>query len=158
MPNLRLTFVNQAIIKFGVGNIYRLSRYDLKTTTLFQYMIGNKDWGLTFSKNVKYLDRKDKVIVVPYDFDFSALVGASYTTPKKGASQAFVHGRVYQGFEEELISMQPVIDKFVAKRNNLNDVILNCKWLRSGAKKEMIAYLDFFFDNTDSLEFTANSL
>lgn len=127
--------------------------YYLKVTALFQYMIGNKDWGLTFAKNVKYIRKEDKVIPVPYDFDFAGIVGAPYTTARENVEQSMIYGRAYKGFREEMEMLQPVIDEFLAKREALIDTIRNCSFLKSSSKKEMIAFLEFFFKNPQDITF-----
>lgn len=131
--------------------------YHLRATSLFQYMIGNKDWGLTFSKNVKYLNKGDKVVVVPYDFDFAALVGAPYNTPIEG-NDAEYFSRAYLGFKEDFSALQPAINEFVNKRDRLNQIIKSCKLLKSSTRKAMITYLDHFFENIDDLDFQASSM
>lgn len=124
-----------------------------KSTALFQYMIGNGDWGLTLSKNVKYLSKDDQLIPVPYDFDFAAVVDASYSVPKKDANLASGRGRFFKGFQEEPDAMQPVIDVFVDKRAVLFATVQNFKLLKASSRKKMIDYLSFFYENIGKIEF-----
>ena len=132
--------------------------YYLQTTALFQYMIGNTDWGLTFSKNVKYFNRGNKVIPVPYDFDFAVIVDAPYAAPKEDNSGDYHYGRLYRGFKEETNVLQPVIDNFVAKKQDLVNVIRNCKQLRPGSRRKMIDYLTSFFENPQQIEFAEGTI
>jgi len=56
------------------------------TLSLFQYMIGNHDWSFRLNRNIKILksgDESEKVLAVPYDFDFSRLVNAPYALQKE---------------------------------------------------------------------------
>lgn len=147
----------EKINEFRVIEKERFDAYHLKAATLFQYIIGNKDWGVTFSKNVKYFGKENKVIPVPYDFDFATIVGASYTTTKNDA-KALIDKRIYVGFPEEMERLQPVIDEFVMKREAMNELIRNCKLLRTSSKKEMIAYLDLFFENTTNIKFGVHEI
>lgn len=132
--------------------------YYLQTTALFQYMIGNTDWGLTFAKNVKYFTRNNKIIPVPYDFDFAVIVDAPYAVPLEDNSGDYHYGRLYRGFREEPKVLQPVIDNFVAKKHNLVNVIRTCKQLRSGARRKMIEYLTSFFENPQQIEFAEGTI
>lgn len=52
----------------------------------FQYMIGNTDWSIEDQRNVCILRLRaaEKGIVIPYDFDFSGLVSAPYSSPASG--------------------------------------------------------------------------
>lgn len=147
----------QKLDEFRVVEKERFDQFHLKAATLFQYIIGNKDWGVTFSKNVKYLSKEDKVIPVPYDFDFATIVGAPYTVTRNDA-KALTDKRLYVGFPEEMDRLQPVIDEFVMKREAMNELILNCKLLRTSSKKEMIGYLDLFFENTANIKFAEHEI
>src|SRR5690606_2571982 len=49
---------------------------------LFEYMIGNTDWSVVAGHNVVHIREPDgAVTAVPFDFDFSGLVNASYALP-----------------------------------------------------------------------------
>ena len=62
-----------------------LSRLDKDTFTLsamFEYMIGNLDFSLIAEHNFKLVQRPNlAVFPIPYDFDYSGLVDASYALP-----------------------------------------------------------------------------
>ena len=68
---------------FGVPKNIHLPAY--KVFTLFQYMIGNTDWGLSNRHNVALvqckMDGMALPVPVPYDFDFCGLVDAPYAIP-----------------------------------------------------------------------------
>ncbi len=65
----------------------------------FNFLIGNRDWSIVASRNAKlfYQPSTGKYVSIPYDFDFSNVVGASYRreTSAKGVTHPF--DRVYQG-------------------------------------------------------------
>lgn len=51
---------------------------------LFQYFVGNTDWDLSMTRNLRLVKpegKSAKFVVLPYDFDFSGLVNAPYATP-----------------------------------------------------------------------------
>lgn len=138
-----------------VRNKIEFQPHPLRMTSLFQYMIGNQDWGLTISKNVKYMRQADKVIVVPYDFDFSAIVGASYAVPpKESLDKPLTYGRAYLGFQEEVEDLRIIFNEMLDKRKELLQVIRKCRYLRASAKKEMEAYINFFFEQYKDLDFS----
>ena len=138
-----------------VRNKMEFQPHPLRLTTLFQYMIGNQDWGLTISKNIKYLMRAGKVIIVPYDFDFSALVGASYAMPpKESLDKPLTYGRAYLGFEEEEEDLRVIFNEMRNKRKELLLVIRKCRYLRASVKKEMEAYINFFLEHYKDLDFS----
>jgi hypothetical protein len=59
---------------------------------LFQYLIGNTDWSVKALHNIKLLSRDSlqKPVAVPYDFDFSGLVNATYASPAEHLPILFV--------------------------------------------------------------------
>ncbi|MEM6802307.1 MAG: hypothetical protein AAF696_12940, partial [Bacteroidota bacterium] len=58
---------------------------------MFQFMIGNLDWGITQRKNMSLLqlEANQEIIPIPYDFDFAACVQAPYTGLEKGFDRRY---------------------------------------------------------------------
>ena len=69
----------------------------------FQYMIGNTDYSVLAGHNEKLLFIDKEVLPVPYDFDMSGLVNASYSTVSeiKGVQLPItkVTERLYRGYK-----------------------------------------------------------
>ena len=65
----------------------------------FNFLIGNRDWSIIASRNAKlfYQPSLGKFVVIPYDFDYANIVGASYR--RETLPQGMVHpfDRIYQG-------------------------------------------------------------
>ena len=106
-----------------------------KTAALFQYLIGNQDWGLTYSKNVKYIIKNEEIIPVPYDFDFAVMVEAPYAMALNPGGKPRYNDREYLGFERNYLELKPTIESFLEKREALYSVVQGFKPLRSGARK-----------------------
>ena len=70
----------------------------LDQMALFEYAIGNTDWSMYALHNVRVI-RQDNgtVLPVPYDFDFSGLVDASYAMPPPQLAIKSVRQRVFRG-------------------------------------------------------------
>lgn len=71
-----------------IAPAYNLSADSLHTeqaamTAMFQYLIGNTDWGIHDARNVYMFKSTNdtKTRLIPYDFDFAGLVNAPYATP-----------------------------------------------------------------------------
>jgi hypothetical protein len=84
-----------------------LSAPDAARYGLFQHMIGNHDWsmragpvGKNCCHNAELIGAlaPGQTIPIPYDFDFSGLVGAPYATPPAELDLADVHERLYRGY------------------------------------------------------------
>ena len=67
--------------------------------TAFNCLIGNRDWSIIMSRNAKlfYNPAIRKYVVIPYDFDYSNIVGASYRRETRPEKMTHSHDRLYQG-------------------------------------------------------------
>ncbi len=117
----------------------------LKIASIFQYMIGNADWDLNVGRNVKYLIKNDKVIPIPYDFDFSGLVDAPYAIPNPNFGIPNVKTRIFLGFKEDMELLKSTLSYFKTKRLDILDTINEFKVLDSTKREELIYYLDSFY-------------
>ena len=81
---------------------------------LFNYMVGNLDWDQVKFHNVKLIRTEDeRLITVPYDFDFVGVVNARYSTPPPGLTERNgirrVTQRLFRGFcRDELVHASAV--------------------------------------------------
>lgn len=125
-----------------------------KLVSLFQYMIGNADWGITHSKNIKYVEKDQKVWPVPYDFDFAGLVDAPYMIPSSRYGQTNRFDRIYLGFERSKSELESTLRLFEERKEKIYQTVHELKILKRAAREDMIAYLDTFFVNAGEMAFT----
>jgi len=116
-------------------------------TVMFQYMIGNTDWEISMLRNVRLIRAPEsgKVLVVPYDFDFSGLVSAPYSSPSSDTGLKTVRDRflMSNGLKPEplkralntLKSAQPAFYS-----------LCKSKYLDYSASEDMRDFLHSFFD------------
>lgn len=117
----------------------------LKIASIFQYMIGNADYDLNVGRNVKYFIKNNKVIPVPYDFDFSGLVNAPYAIPNPNFGIASVKERIFLGFKEDANQLRSTLSLFKTKRLALLETVDKFTTLDSSKRAEIIYYLDSFY-------------
>ena len=121
--------------------------------SLFQYMIGNSDWAIPIYHNVKLIrskkDSLSKPFVVPYDLDYCGLVNARYAIPPETLPIKSVLERFYFGFPRTIEELQTALQIFRQHRQEMNSLIQNCEPLSTQNKKEMINFLDEFFEVTE---------
>ena len=119
------------------------------TTTAFQYLIGNGDWGIANIKNVKLFRKGEKVIPVPYDFDFSGLVSASYSLANVNYGAQTVKERIYLGPLELFDSpeMKEAVNKLSGQRDELITTVMDAKFLSRIHRVEVRDYLNEFFES-----------
>lgn len=58
-----------------------VDRDQMTLTTMFQFMVANKDYTIKRRKNIKIITNKEiggKPIAIPYDYDWSGIINASY--------------------------------------------------------------------------------
>lgn len=117
---------------------------------IFEYMIGNTDWGVPVYHNIKLIfsknDSSKRPFIVPYDFDFSGFVNSDYAVPDEKLSINNVQQRLYRGFPRTMEELNEVLDIFKKQKDNIYALINNFDLLTSRSKKEMIHYLKDFFE------------
>jgi hypothetical protein len=95
-------------------------RQQMVLISVFQYMIGNVDWQVAALQNMKLLKlmRYDKPepYVIPYDFDYTGMVNATYAIPSDKLPIEYITERLYWGscYTEEEFSQAIAI--FLAKK------------------------------------------
>lgn len=128
--------------------------------TMFQYMIGNLDWdmvegpaGEECCHNGKLLaaseTSRERVIPVPYDFDFSGFVNAPYAVPPEGMPVRNVRSRYYRGlcrYNEQAVA---AAELFRSRREQLYAVIDAETRLSPQRRRSARSYIADFFEVLD---------
>jgi len=94
----------------------------------FQYMIGNTDFSVTYQHNEKLIFTRDKkTMPVPYDFDMSGLVNASYSVVSQVQNETLsitsVTQRLYRGFRRNPSIYEKVRQEFLSKKTQMFQII-----------------------------------
>jgi hypothetical protein len=118
---------------------------------IFNYMIGNYDWSLPGQHNVRVfkmlvLDTLRLGIAIPYDFDWTGLVDASYAVPAEIVGTESVRERIFTGVCRSKEVYLKDLEEFLEKKDELYMVINEFPYLNQRAKKDMTVYLKGFFD------------
>jgi len=130
---------------------------DADRSALFQYMISNTDWRFKGGHNTKYMksltDITSKVIPLPYDFDFSGFVGASYTFPQSWSDAENIYDRDYLGYcRDNDESFRKNIELFKSKEAQITKTIADFKYLPENDKKETTKFINGFFTKINDTE------
>jgi hypothetical protein len=116
---------------------------------IFQYMIGNTDWGIPVYHNIKMVIPIDSPnaapYVIPYDFDYSGLVNAPYAIPHESTGLVSVTERKYMGFPRTWNEIQTAAVLFKSQKEGIYNTINTFRLLGSNAKREMLNFLDDFY-------------
>jgi hypothetical protein len=125
---------------------------------LFEYMIGNVDWASLRAQdpnecchNIKLMGPDPLVegpviIAVPYDFDAAGLVDTPYAAPNEGLPIKKVTQRLYRGFCRHNDLLDAVRQQTLAQEAAVRALIENEALLFSNSKKEVLRYLDGYFE------------
>lgn len=118
---------------------------------IFCYMIGNYDWSIPGQHNVKVIkpmviDPIGLGIAVPYDFDWTGLVNASYAIPHEDVGTASVRERIYTGICRSKEVFQKDLEIFAEKKDEFYLLVNEFPYLNTKEKRDVTRYLDEFFD------------
>ena len=128
--------------------------YDQMTLlSVFEYMIGNTDWSVPVTHNIRLIYNKetqnDYPFAVPYDFDYCGLVNADYAVPYEMLNLENIRQRLYRGFPRTEEDLNKVFAIFKEKKEKIYSVINNFDLLHKTTKKDMIQYIESFYDIID---------
>jgi hypothetical protein len=130
-------------------NPFNIDNEIYKKMSVFQYMIGNKDWYVTSKKNVLILRPEDKSMLpfpVPYDFDFSGLVNANYTKPPDEPDAVLAPRRVYKGICYTDAEFKDVFEFYQKLRPALESVISETGVISKLSKRSALSYINEFYE------------
>jgi len=124
-------------------------RKQMTIVAIFQYMIGNTDFGVSANHNIILMrpanDSTARPIVVPYDFDYAGLVDAYYAVPNEGLPIENVRQRLYRGYSRTQEELNEAIAIFNKQKENIYSLIKNFDLLTEKNRKIIIDYLDDFY-------------
>jgi len=97
----------------------------------FQFMIGNTDFSNLEQHNATLLYVEKDIFPIPYDFDMSGLVNASYSTVsetlKNQSNINSVTQRMYRGFKRSPELIEQVRQEYIGKRTEMFQIMDDLK-------------------------------
>jgi hypothetical protein len=141
--------------------VWKKKMLDMSATNLqafeqmavFQYMIGNTDWGVPYLQNIVLItsDSSKAPFAVPYDFDHAGIVDASYAAPAPELNLSSIRERMYRGFcETDLNNFATTFDEFNRLKESIYKIYTECPLLSPRYIKSTTGYLDEFYDIINS--------
>lgn len=124
----------------------RIAVREAALLAVFQYLIGNTDWGIRTMHNVMILRTEDGVLhPVPFDFDFSGLVDAPYARPRRDLGLASVRERAYVGGCRPEAALRAALARVREARTVIHEASDALPGLEPAERAETRAYLTSFF-------------
>ncbi len=127
-----------------------LTDADFATSTLvsvFEYMIGNTDWSIAGGHNIKWLvfNNSKKFFPVPYDFDLSGIIDASYARPDEQFPIKSVRERLFRGFCTSIGQFNQTFIIFHKHKKEILELYSTFPLLPEKIKNRCLKYLDEFY-------------
>lgn len=95
-----------------------LVTYQDALAAVFQYLIGNTDWSTYSLHNMELVQMVDgDNVPIPYDFDFSGAIDASYATVDPSLSVQRVRQRLFRGYCHSPEDFAKVFSRFNEKKS-----------------------------------------
>lgn len=117
----------------------------------FQYLIANTDFSTRMRHNIKLVFKDGRIVPIPFDFDLSGLVNASYAEVSGGQYLSKriseVTQRAFKGYLRDEETMQHTRRHFLAHKEEVMATITNYeKYLENTrAAKTMKVFLSEFY-------------
>jgi hypothetical protein len=123
----------------------------LMLMTIFEYMIGNTDMSMKLLHNITLIQKPDNsTFAIPYDFDYSGLVDASYAVPDtKQLGIQSVRDRLYRGPCKTAAELEPYFAKFRAAKADLMGLFDALPDMNPGYARDAKKYLEDFYKTID---------
>ncbi|MCK4880586.1 MAG: hypothetical protein KAS82_08000 [Bacteroidales bacterium] len=123
----------------------------------FNYMVGMCDYSVTGRHNLKILTLKEYgptgFIPVPYDFDYTGLVDATYAVPEENLGLTTVRERYYLGKCRSEEVHQKTIDWLASHRDEIKELILSFEYLDERERLEMANYIESYYRESEQKSF-----
>jgi len=120
---------------------------------VFQYLIGNLDWSVWHRHNIaifQIVPQPRPLLAVPYDFDFSGAVNASYASPPEQIKIRSVRQRVYRGFCQPDSVLAGALARFRAAKDSIYGAVRAVPDLPERDVRNVLGYFDDFYQVIDN--------
>lgn len=118
----------------------------LKLMAVFQYMVANTDWSITWLHNIRLVQTGPGVVhPVPYDLDWSGVIAPPYATPDTILPIRTVRDRLYRGYCIRAAELRPALDRFREKKSDIYALLESLPQLEMGRRNRMRRDFDAFY-------------
>jgi hypothetical protein len=134
----------------------------LTRMAIFNYMIGNTDWSVPIKHNVVLLAQvqtpPNENLILTYDFDYSGLVNTNYSVPFESLPIKSVRERLYMAVCRSEAEFTNALAEFLEKKDEFYKVVNDFPYLSERSKKDMIIFLDGFYNGINKRNSLVNNL
>lgn len=136
------------VIEEGVIRKPLIDTTDFLMFNLFQFMIANPDFHVPSRHNLAIYKnpKKEKLSLLPYDFDSSGLINAEYVGPPQGMPINALTERYFMDKSATMKEMEPIILLFLEKKEALLDHCNTIDYMDGKTKQKIIGFLEKSFE------------
>ena len=121
---------------------------------VFNYMIANWDWAVVSRHNIKVFIPTEYAgpmlgIPIPFDFDLTGVVNAEYAIPTPDMTIKTCRDRLFLGICRSRETYVETLQMFLDRKEEFYAVVNDFPYLERSAKRDIIWYLDQFFDQLE---------
>jgi len=120
----------------------------LTDLSLFEFMIGNTDLSFAVEHNIRFVQPASfgaSTLVVPYDFDWSGVIGTRYARPDPSLPIHSVKERVWMSFCFTPAELAPAVARFDSARAAITALYTANPLLDAKTAQAALAYYDAFY-------------
>ena len=124
---------------------------------VFEYMISNYDWSMRAAPKGEECCHNGRLLAgaglyqpVPYDFDYSGLVDASYAVPPEGVPINNVRQRNYRGYCAHAAQARAFAAQLSPRRAEFTGLFATIPGLDARNQARAASYIQAFFADVDS--------
>lgn len=142
-----------------IGGVPYARLNDLQTSLVyvFNYLIGNTDWSFirgagedACCHNAHLIEKNGGLFPVPYDFDFSGFVNASYAKPSSIVGTKRVTQRVYRGYcKLPMDRVAPALEKITELREPIMALVEQSPVAGNEDTESRVRYIAHFFEEAE---------
>jgi hypothetical protein len=121
---------------------------------IFNFMIANWDWSIPGQHNVAIIVPKNYNysglgIAIPFDFDLTGVVNANYGFPAPETGLKSNQDRLFTGICRSKEVFEARLKEFLTLKESFYSVINEFPYLSLKSKKDIITFLDGFFEQIE---------
>ncbi len=148
------------VSKIGGVPYSRLNNMQTALFFVFQYLIGNTDWSLirepddsACCHNADLMEFAGELYPIPYDFDYSGVVNASYAKPDSNLKIKRVTQRLYRGYcKPPIVVVAPALEHIKALQGPIMSIIENIPLAGDADAASRVRYIDYFFEEAENAD------
>lgn len=139
---------NAKVITNGRVGASHLDRDLFLKMEFFQYMIANTDWSLGNKHNLELVKvpTHEKIIALPYDFDYSGFVGQQYAVPHESLPIKDVNERYFFSYKITEEEFYKTVEYYLSIEEDIYRMCDEANYMSEKTIKQNKSYLKDFFD------------